>query len=103
VDGLSVKVVLLCKMSLGQTWVQVCGHLYPSMLKYRFERNCTLLKYFLSFPNLLVLIICKYVVCTQWVHEKIVVIIFLVRSPTLHKYHVATITELWQTKNNAAV
>ena len=45
--------------SLVQTWGQVHEYLYLSTLKYRFESTCTLLKYFLNFPSVLVLIL-KY-------------------------------------------
>ena len=43
----------------SQTWGQVHEYLYLSTFKYRFESTCTLLKYFLNFPNVLVLIL-KY-------------------------------------------
>ena len=43
----------------NQTWGQVHEYLYLSTLKYRFESTCTLLKYFLNFPSVLVLIL-KY-------------------------------------------
>ena len=54
--------VLVCVCALvcvWQTWGQVHEYLYLSTLKYRFESTCTLLKYFLNFPNVLVLIL-KY-------------------------------------------
>ena len=43
-----------------QTWGQVHEYLYLSTLKYKFESTCTLLKYFLNFPNVLVLILKYY-------------------------------------------
>ena len=42
-----------------QTWGQVHEYLYLSTLKYKFESTCTLLKYFLNYPSVLVLIL-KY-------------------------------------------
>ena len=47
------------KMSYSQTWGQVHEYLYLSTLKYKFESTCTLLKYFLNYPSVLVLIL-KY-------------------------------------------
>ena len=46
-----------------QTWGQVHEYLYLSTLKYKFESTCTLLKYFLNYLNVLVLIL-KYLLCT---------------------------------------
>jgi len=46
-------------LGVYQTWVQVHEYLYLSTLKYRFESTCTLLKYVLNFPDVLVLIL-KY-------------------------------------------
>ena len=45
--------------STAQTWGQVHEYLYLSTLKYKFESTCTLLKYFLNYRNVLVLIL-KY-------------------------------------------
>ena len=52
----------------AQTWGQVHEYLYLSTLKYRFESTCTLLNYFLKFPNVLVLIL-KYFAKYLYVFE----------------------------------
>ena len=60
---LSISMLLQCSQLQNgtsyQTWGQVHEYLYLSTLKYRFESTCTLLKYFLNFPSVLVLIL-KY-------------------------------------------
>ena len=55
----ALLVVLQTFYTMYQTWGQVHEYLYLSTLKYRFESTCTLLKYFLISPNVLVLIL-KY-------------------------------------------
>ena len=54
--------------STHQTWGQVHEYLYLSTLKYRFESTCTLLKYILNFPSVLVLIL-KYFAKYLYVFE----------------------------------
>ena len=51
--------VLITGVRHNQTWGQVHEYLYLSTLKYKFESTCTLLKYFLNYRNVLVLIL-KY-------------------------------------------
>ena len=46
---------------MGQAWGQVHEYLYLSTFKYTSESTCTLLKYFLIYSNVLVLILKYYV------------------------------------------
>ena len=52
-------IIPLRDQAIVQTWGQVHEYLYLSTLKYKFESTCTLLKYFLNYRNVLVLIL-KY-------------------------------------------